>query len=99
MRREEQFGPLPPEKERLLEITSQEPEGSLKNLVDSLRRYHDLAVVALLAPDAGAPGGGHAQARPGPRPRRRRGTPLRPAPEGRATLRAPRVWTRRTRPW
>ena len=41
---EQQFGPLPPEKERLLRTFRKSPEGSLKNLVDSLRRYHDLAV-------------------------------------------------------
>ena len=40
----EQFG-LPPEKERLLEIYLNDPEGSLKRLVDALRRYHDLAIL------------------------------------------------------
>jgi len=37
------FG-LPPEKERMLEIYLNDPEGSLKRLVDALRRYHDLAI-------------------------------------------------------
>jgi DNA-binding transcriptional ArsR family regulator len=40
----EQFGPLSPEKARLLEIYLGDPEGSLKRLVDMLRRYHDLAI-------------------------------------------------------
>ena len=40
----EQFGPLAPEKARLLEIYLSDPEGSLKRLVDTLRRYHDLAI-------------------------------------------------------
>jgi DNA-binding transcriptional ArsR family regulator len=40
----EVFG-LPPEKERLLEIYLNDPEGSLKWLVNTLRRYHDLAIV------------------------------------------------------
>jgi DNA-binding transcriptional ArsR family regulator len=40
----EQFGPLSPEKARLLEIYLSDPEGSLKRLVDTLRRYHDLAI-------------------------------------------------------
>jgi len=40
----EQFGPLPPEKERLLDVYLRDPEGSLKRLVDALRRYHDLAI-------------------------------------------------------
>jgi DNA-binding transcriptional ArsR family regulator len=40
----EQFGPLAPEKARLLEIYLSDPEGSLKRLVDALRRYHDLAI-------------------------------------------------------
>jgi Family of unknown function (DUF5937) len=45
MRKEkEQFGPLPTEKERLLEIYLEDPESSLKRLVDALRRYHDLAL-------------------------------------------------------
>ena len=35
---------LPPEKERLLEIYLKDPEGSLKRLVDTLRRYHELAI-------------------------------------------------------
>jgi len=39
----ELFG-LPPEKERLLEIYLNDPDGSLKRLVDTLRRYHDLAI-------------------------------------------------------
>jgi DNA-binding transcriptional ArsR family regulator len=39
----ELFG-LPPEKERMLGIYLKDPEGSLKRLVDTLRRYHDLAV-------------------------------------------------------
>src|SRR5215207_714956 len=39
----EQFGSLEPEKARLLEIYLRDPEGSLKRLVDTLRRYHDLA--------------------------------------------------------
>jgi DNA-binding transcriptional ArsR family regulator len=39
----ELFG-LPPEKERLLGTYLKDPEGSLARLVDSLRRYHDLAV-------------------------------------------------------
>src|SRR5215207_11539739 len=39
----ERFG-LPPEKERLLEIHLNDPEGSLKRLVDTLRRYHELAI-------------------------------------------------------
>jgi DNA-binding transcriptional ArsR family regulator len=40
----EQFGPLSPEKERLLEIYLSDPEDSLKGLVDTLRRYHDLTI-------------------------------------------------------
>ena len=40
----EQFGPLPTEKERLLEVYLKDPEGSLKRLVDALRRYHELAI-------------------------------------------------------
>ena len=40
----EQFGPLSPEEARLLEIYLSDPEGSLKRLVDTLRRYHDLAI-------------------------------------------------------
>jgi DNA-binding transcriptional ArsR family regulator len=40
----EQFGSLAPEKARLLEIYLSDPEGSLKRLVDTLRRYHDLAI-------------------------------------------------------
>jgi DNA-binding transcriptional ArsR family regulator len=39
----ELFG-LPPEKERMLEIYLNDPEGSVKRLVDALRRYHDLAI-------------------------------------------------------
>jgi DNA-binding transcriptional ArsR family regulator len=38
------FGPLSPERERLLEIYLSDPEGSLKRLVDTLQRYHDLAI-------------------------------------------------------
>src|SRR5215204_3864701 len=41
--KKERFG-LPPEKERLLEIYLKDPEGSLKRLVDTLRRYHELAI-------------------------------------------------------
>ena len=41
---EELFGNLPPEKERLLGTFLDDPEGSLKKLVDALKRYHDLAV-------------------------------------------------------
>src|SRR5215208_2699385 len=40
----EQFSPLSPEKVRLLEIYLSDPEGSLKRLVDTLRRYHDLTI-------------------------------------------------------
>ena len=40
----EQFASLPPEKTRLLEIYLRDPEGSLRKLVDALRRYHDLAL-------------------------------------------------------
>jgi DNA-binding transcriptional ArsR family regulator len=40
----EQFGSPAPEKARLLEIYLSDPEGSLKRLVDTLRRYHDLAI-------------------------------------------------------
>jgi hypothetical protein len=40
----EQFTFLPPEKTRLLEIYLRDPEGSLRKLVDALRRYHDLAL-------------------------------------------------------
>jgi DNA-binding transcriptional ArsR family regulator len=40
----EQFGPLAPEKARLLVVYLDDPEGSLKRLVDELRRYHDLAL-------------------------------------------------------
>ena len=39
----EQFG-LASEKARLLEFYLKDPEGSLKRLVDELRRYHDLAL-------------------------------------------------------
>jgi DNA-binding transcriptional ArsR family regulator len=39
-----QFGTLAPEKVRLLEIYLRDPEGSLEQLVDELRRYHDLAL-------------------------------------------------------
>jgi DNA-binding transcriptional ArsR family regulator len=41
---QEQFDPLSPEKERLLEIYLREPDGSLKRLVDTLKRYHELAI-------------------------------------------------------
>jgi DNA-binding transcriptional ArsR family regulator len=41
----EHFGPLAPEKERMLEIYLDDPDGSLKRLVDTLRRYHDLAIL------------------------------------------------------
>jgi DNA-binding transcriptional ArsR family regulator len=41
---QEQFDPLSPEKERLLEIFLREPDGSLKRLVDTLKRYHELAI-------------------------------------------------------
>jgi DNA-binding transcriptional ArsR family regulator len=40
----EQFGPVSPEKARLLEVYLEDPEGSLKRLVDALRRYHDLTI-------------------------------------------------------
>jgi DNA-binding transcriptional ArsR family regulator len=40
----DQFGPLAPEKEHMLETYLSDPEGSLKRLVDTLRRYHDLAI-------------------------------------------------------
>jgi DNA-binding transcriptional ArsR family regulator len=40
----EQFGPVAPEKERMLGIYLKEPEGSLKRLVDELRSYHDLTI-------------------------------------------------------
>jgi DNA-binding transcriptional ArsR family regulator len=40
----EQFGPVSPDKARLLEIYLSDPEGSLKRLVDTLRRYHDLTI-------------------------------------------------------
>jgi DNA-binding transcriptional ArsR family regulator len=39
----EMFG-LPPDKERMLGIYLKDPEGSLKRLVDELRRYHELAI-------------------------------------------------------
>jgi DNA-binding transcriptional ArsR family regulator len=41
---QEQLDPLSPEKERLLEIYLREPDGSLKRLVDTLKRYHELAI-------------------------------------------------------
>src|SRR5215208_1924332 len=41
---QEQFGPLSPEKECLLEIYLREPDGSLKRLVDTLKRCHELAI-------------------------------------------------------
>src|SRR5215207_6743084 len=40
----EQFGPLSPEKARLLETYLSNPEGSLMRLVDTLRRYHHLTI-------------------------------------------------------
>src|SRR5215208_5479511 len=40
----EQFGPLSPEKELMLEIYLSDPEGSLMRLVDILQRYHDLTI-------------------------------------------------------
>jgi DNA-binding transcriptional ArsR family regulator len=40
----EQFGPLPPAKERLLEVYLKDPDGTLRRLVDALRRYHALAI-------------------------------------------------------
>ena len=40
----ELFGRLEPAQERLLENYLKDPEGSLKRLVDTLRRYHDLAI-------------------------------------------------------
>ena len=40
----DRFGPLSPDKARLLEIYLDDPEGSLKRLVDTLQRYHDLAI-------------------------------------------------------
>jgi len=40
----EQPGRLDARQERLLEIYVKNPEGSLKRLVDTLRRYHDLAI-------------------------------------------------------
>ena len=40
----EQFGPISPEKEHMLEIYLSDPEGSLRRLVDTLQRYHDLAI-------------------------------------------------------
>jgi DNA-binding transcriptional ArsR family regulator len=40
----EQFGPLSPEKARLLEIYLSDPEDSLKRLVDTLQRYHNLTI-------------------------------------------------------
>lgn len=40
----EQFGSLAPEKARMLEFYLKDPEGSLKRLVDTLGRYHDLAI-------------------------------------------------------
>jgi DNA-binding transcriptional ArsR family regulator len=39
----ELFG-LPPEEERMLGTYLEDPEGSLRRLVDTLRRYHDLAI-------------------------------------------------------
>jgi hypothetical protein len=40
----EQVGPVSPEKARLLEVYLEDPEGSLKRLGDTLRRYHDLTI-------------------------------------------------------
>ena len=40
----EPFGHLPSEKERLLGTFLGDPEGSLKKLVDALKRYHDLVI-------------------------------------------------------
>jgi len=40
----EQFGAISPEKARLLETYLSDPEGSVKRLVDTLRRYHDLTI-------------------------------------------------------
>jgi len=40
----ELFDRLDPLQERLLEIYLKDPEGSLKRLVDTLRRYHDLVI-------------------------------------------------------
>jgi DNA-binding transcriptional ArsR family regulator len=40
----DQFGPLSPEKEHMFEIFLSDPEGSLKRLVDTLQRYHDLTI-------------------------------------------------------
>ena len=44
MRVEKELFGLPPEKERLLRIYLEDPEGSLERLVDTLRRYHELAI-------------------------------------------------------
>jgi DNA-binding transcriptional ArsR family regulator len=41
---QEQFDALSPEKERLLEIYLREPDGSLERLVDTLKRYQELAI-------------------------------------------------------
>jgi DNA-binding transcriptional ArsR family regulator len=41
---EEKFGPLAPEKARMLEAYLIDPKGSLAKLVDALDRYHELAV-------------------------------------------------------
>jgi len=40
----EQVGPVSPEKARLLEVYLEDPEGPLKRLGDTLRRYHDLTI-------------------------------------------------------
>jgi DNA-binding transcriptional ArsR family regulator len=40
----EQFGPVAPERERMLGIYLNDPEASLKRLVDELRCYHELAI-------------------------------------------------------
>jgi Family of unknown function (DUF5937)/Bacterial regulatory protein, arsR family len=42
----EQVGPLAPDKACLLEIYLSDPEGSLKRLVDTLQRYHDLTIAS-----------------------------------------------------
>ena len=44
VRVEKELFDLPPEKERLLGIYLEDPEGSLKRLVDTLLRYHELAI-------------------------------------------------------
>ncbi len=44
VRIEKEVFDLPLEKERLLEVYLKDPEGSLERLVDTMRRYHDLAI-------------------------------------------------------